>query len=759
MNEQLTPEPKGSPKILVPLLAVLLILAAGIGSYFLIRDFDNLPWINRANKNITTGYTTYTGGAIPTVAQTIANQGTIGKIENLDQLRTFLQDHATSSYSSYAYDRGEMMPTPTMGTTFNLGTADLAAPVFGLGSSEEKSQGTSYSTTNVQVKGVDEGDIVKNDGKYVYAISGNNVFIMDAYPADGAKILSTIVFDSTPQNLYLNGKYLVVYGNESNISVKPFADIIRQNSSYTFFKVFDITDKANPRQVRDLEFEGWYSNSRMIGDYVYLVTSQPTYYMTDPYPLPMILEDEQLMPVDGSIPNCNCPDIYYVDVPYQPYNFTTVTAINVIDNEEKLDSNVYLINNTENMYVSEDNIYLVYTKYLSETQLRLEVLKEAVVSRLSAADTAKINEIQSVPSHILTLEEKTVKINQIVAKYVQSLSEKTQEALEDEVDARMKQKYEDISAELEKTVIHKININKNTLTYQGSGEVTGNVLNQFSMDEKDGNLRIATTKNRTWSSFTSSENLESYNNVYVLDKNLKVVGKVEKLAKGERIYSARFMQNRAYVVTFKQTDPLYVIDLTDPKNPAVLGELKVPGFSSYLHPYDDTTLIGFGKDATDTGATQGLKLSLYDVSDVNNLKEIDTYTMGESGSTSIALDDHKAFLFDKEKELLVVPVQLNNSAGYSYNYIQGAMVFKVTKDGFTFRKRIDHSTGADQSETRKIYGYSYYDETVKRSLYINDILYTLSDRYLKMNNLTNLEEVKTVNLKAGDSGDDYTVVR
>ena len=251
--------------------------------------------------------------------------------------------------------------------------------------------------------------------------------------------------------------------------------------------------------------------------------------------------------------------------------------------------------------------------------------------------------------------------------------------------------------------------------------------------------------------------------MYVLDADLKQVGAVEKLAEGEQIYSVRFMQGRAYLVTFRQTDPLFVIDLADPTKPTVLGELKVPGFSSYLHPYSDTLLIGFGKQATDEGRVQGLKLSLFDVSDVDNLKEVDTYEMGDRGSDSIALDDHKAFLFSKDKNLLVIPVTLAEQetlGSYRNTYTHGAMVFSVDENGFTFRKQIDHSDGSDSdSNSAYYYGYSYYDTTIKRSMYIDNVLYTLSNKYLKMNGLEGLEEVKSLQLTPGESSDDFTVIR
>ena len=268
----------------------------------------------------------------------------------------------------------------------------------------------------------------------------------------------------------------------------------------------------------------------------------------------------------------------------------------------------------------------------------------------------------------------------------------------------MKAKYQDISKELEKTVIHKIAINKDKMEYKAVGEVTGSVLNQFSMDETDGKFRIATTKNQIWSQYMDEKEVQSYNNLYVLDENLRAIGSLENLAQGERIYSVRFMQNRAYMVTFQQTDPLFVIDLSNPQSPKVLGKLKIPGFSNYLHPYDDTTLIGIGKDTSEREGggvtTKGLKLSLFDVADVANPKEIDTYVMGGVGSDSIALNDHKAFLFSKEKNLLVIPVAIRESVKlneWGKLTFSGAAVFKVDKNGFELKGKIDHSDGGKTS--------------------------------------------------------------
>jgi uncharacterized secreted protein with C-terminal beta-propeller domain len=302
------------------------------------------------------------------------------------------------------------------------------------------------------------------------------------------------------------------------------------------------------------------------------------------------------------------------------------------------------------------------------------------------------------------------------------------------------------------------------LEYAATGEVTGHVLNQFSMDENGDYFRIATTKSRVWSRY-EEERIDPYSNLFVLDMDLKQIGELKNLAPGERIYSVRFMQGRAYLVTFLQTDPLFVIDLEDPKNPKVLGELKIPGFSNYLHPFDEDHLIGLGKDTdlTEWGGvrTKGVKLSLFNVADVANPKEVDTYILGDAGSDSIATRDHKAFLFSREKELLSIPVSIRESkGGGSYGKLNfvGAAVFDVTKDGFELKGRIDHSDGGRASESDYWRGYNYYDNTVRRSLYIDDTLYTFSNRYLKMNKLDDLDLVQNLRLKKTASDDDDYII-
>ena len=303
--------------------------------------------------------------------------------------------------------------------------------------------------------------------------------------------------------------------------------------------------------------------------------------------------------------------------------------------------------------------------------------------------------------------------------------------------------------DLAKTSIHRIHIEGDEIEYVASGEVPGMVLNQFSMDEYDGYFRVATTtRERT-----------SRNNVYILSMALNITGSLEGLAPGETIYSARFMGERGYVVTFKQVDPLFVIDLSDPRHPKELGYLKVTGYSDYLHPYDEHHLIGIGKETTEEGEFawyQGVKISLFDVSDVNKPEEIDKEIIGHRGTESPVLWDHKAFLFDRSRNLMVIPVSVAEidkteypegvpSWAWGRTVWQGAYVFNVTAEaGLTLKGRITHLEGLTDPE--EDYYYDWYPFSVKRSLYIGDVLYTISDARIKMNSLENLDYINEVEL-------------
>jgi uncharacterized secreted protein with C-terminal beta-propeller domain len=256
------------------------------------------------------------------------------------------------------------------------------------------------------------------------------------------------------------------------------------------------------------------------------------------------------------------------------------------------------------------------------------------------------------------------------------------------------------------TTIYKIALDGTNMVPQARRDVPGHLLNQFSLDEKDGHLRVATTK--SWQ--------DPRNAVYVLGANLTVVGCVEDLAPGERIYSCRFMGDTLYMVTFRQVDPLFVIDLSDPTSPAVVGELKVPGFSSYLHPLGEGRLLGIGME------NGSVKVSLFDVSDPTAPAELGTVLV-PGFSFSDALYDHKAVTYDETTGSLVIPVSSYDRE--CWRCTSGAYVFAVGDEHVALKGVIQPHEG----------------EYVMRAQYIGDYLYTVSDSTVYVNSLLDLSSV------------------
>jgi inhibitor of cysteine peptidase len=271
------------------------------------------------------------------------------------------------------------------------------------------------------------------------------------------------------------------------------------------------------------------------------------------------------------------------------------------------------------------------------------------------------------------------------------------------------------------TSIYRIQIQGRDLTYKAHGKVLGRELNQFSMDENGGYFRIATA---TW----LNGNPES--NLYVLDMDLATVGKLKNIAPNETLDSARFIGNRCYLSTsVVLRDPFFVIDVADPADPQILGYLKIPGFTRYLHPYDADHIIGIGKDGNN------VKLSLFDVSNVSAPTEIDNYTIEADWSDASVLRDHKAFLFSKDENLLALPIEMRYYTPYSA--WQGLYAFDITLgSGIVKRGTVSHQE----------YGVSEWDTTyyVERSCYIEDMLYTVSQRKIVICNLSDVSFVKEI---------------
>ena len=640
------------------------------------------------------------------------------------------------------------------------------------GSTPTAQGSTDFSTTNIQVEGVDEADIVKNDGKYIYTLSGNTLAIVDAYPAQNAQLVSNITIDGYAQEIYINDDKLVVLGNKNidylvsaiepkssdeNPEIATKMMPIRRSSTLAFAKTYDISDKENPKLIKTTTIDGNYHDSRMIGDTVYIIATQYTYYGNIRIPEIQTTLDEKT--------TNKTLDVYYFNVPDNSYSFTSIVSLNVKDDKKESTGKIYLLGSTRNLYVSMNNIYVTYQKQLPRTYFYEQLIEDVVMPLMPKTVTTQIEIEQTLNKSEWEKQQAT---QNIIQDYSESLDKEEQKTLEEQIEVKMEELQQRIAKETEKTIIHKIAIDNGNIEYKKTGEVSGRVLNQFSMDEYDNHFRIATTTGRV----TRAGAQTSANHIYVLDSNLKLTGALEDIAPGESIYSARFMGKKAYLVTFQKIDPLFVIDLSAHNNPKILGKLKIPGYSDYLHPYDENHIIGIGKDAKpaeegDFAWYQGVKLALFDVTDVNNPKELSVYKIGDRGTDSYALQDHKAFLFSKDKNLLVIPILLAEIDESKYadglpewaygDYIwQGAYVFNIdTKDGITLNGKITHSTEDDDTFAKSGWYYSGSIYSVKRSLYMDNTLYTISNGMIKANSLDNMDEIKAIKLPITENQNPY----
>ncbi|MDD2585616.1 MAG: beta-propeller domain-containing protein [Syntrophomonadaceae bacterium] len=562
-------------------------------------------------------------------------------------------------------------------------------------------QSSDFSETNVQVSGVDEADLVKTDGNYIYKVNQAKVIIIKAKPAEQMQVVSRINFanDFRAQELHLYGNYLVAIGTSSfspparlrsmnkmkaNIYPPP-----HYNLKKTKAIVYNIENRNQPEKIREVELDGKYLSSRRINSSLYLVSNKPiNYYQLE--------DDSMLLPsyrdtASGSeIKRVGCENIrYFPDKIYPAY--IMIAGFDIEKPEKAADIQTYL-GNGENIYTSTKNLYVAVSGY------------------------------QQMPVVI-------------------------------------QEQFNGVAPEIGQTFIYKFALSKGQVYYTGKGAVPGTILNQFSMDEHQNYFRIATTSGDIW----RNDRNTSQNNVYIMDKDLTITGKLENIAPGEKIYATRFMGDRAYMVTFRQVDPFFVIDLANPVKPQILGKLKIPGYSDYLHPYDANHIIGFGKDTIEDKGwngepqayDQGMKVALFDVTDVNNPVEMYKTVIGTRGTNSELLQNHKALLFSREKNLLAFPVTVmeQQSSGNSNSNIpkrgsfafQGAYVYNLDLvNGFQLKGRITHLTPDDYQRAGDYWHYS--DKNVERILYSGATLYTLSRNTIKAHTLPDLKYINSVNL-------------
>lgn len=540
-------------------------------------------------------------------------------------------------------------------TNTNGSAAPGATSSENMNTNADENESDDFSTTTEQVEGVSEADIVKTDGKYIYYLNDAHLSIFTADGEASALVSKTELSDAIAKDLY--GEMFIK--DDRLILLKT--NYYKNDESFVLITIYDISDPTSPKKVAESCQEGNYNSSRMVGDYIYLISNSNITISEidkdDPTTFVPVTETNgvcEAVPADS---------IYRYEQDEYTNQYTVIGAFNYKDGT--LSDTASLLGGTDNIYCSQGNIILADTTYNDN--------------------------------------------DNVEGSYSQN-----------------------------NTTVSRLEIKGGQIEYKATCEVEGTLENQFYIDEHNGYFRFVTTVTmvtQTAKSFDNSDEVyyivESFGDntsarLTVLDQNLKKTGEIKDLAKGERVYSVRFMGDIAYFVTFRQTDPLFSADLSDPKNPKILGELKIPGFSEYMYPYGDGLLLGFGRDADEsTGITRDIKLSMFNITDPANVTE-DDKTVIDGYSYSPALSDHKAMLVSSDKNLI------GFAATDNYNNVK-YLIYQYTGDGFD---RVATLTIKD--------GYNYYAMTDVRGLFIGDSFYVVSENALHVYDINTFLQVNKI---------------
>jgi inhibitor of cysteine peptidase len=595
------------------------------------------------------------------------------------QLQPFADAQEFTAYlSSAESDTGyyglslfnQAMPQAFEGADLGIPSAGLRAP----SSQTESSSPDRVSQTNVQVPGIDEPDIVKTDGQSLFYSRGQNIYplpfgaplVMEEQteskimpPQDSAQTqvvkawppteLSALTSISQSGNLLLQDNVLIIFSGDHLIA-------------------YDVSQPTGPTQkwTFDLDSQQTQVAARLYQNRIYLVTRTQV-SSSRPCPLPLTTETQNI-----TIP---CNQIYHPPVPIPVDSTFTVSTIDFQSGELNQQISFVGTQATSVVYMSPDALFITYTYYQNLFSLYSDFFSaqgQDLISQTILDRLAKLSQYD------ISVQAKLVEFQSLWQNYLNALDQDERRRIENEFANRFSDYLKANVRDLEKSGIVKISASD--LSVQATGLIPGQPLNQFSLDQYQDHLRIATT---TASMFGAGE---SVNDIYVLDSNLNISGKITDLGLTERIYSARFIQDQGYLVTFRQTDPFYVLNLSDPTNPQKVGELKIPGYSSYLHPISDDRILGVGKEGSQ------VKLSLFNVSDPANPAEAAKYLLDESWTD--VLNTHHAFLLDSDHSIFFLP---GSRGGYIFSYAN------------------------DQLQLARVVS----DVQAQRALYLNDYLYVV----------------------------------
>ncbi len=576
--------------------------------------------------------------------------------------------------------------------------------------------GVDYSTTNVQEVGVDEPDILKTDGRRIVALANEELWVVDV-AGDQPRSLGKLRFENFwPREMFLVGDRILVFGQshgEMKLAPQTLTSRHGRYSAISTLVEVDISG-STPRIKRRLHLDGEYLSSRMVDDVVRIVLQSHPTGLEWSYPSGSGLRAERRAEKENR----------------------QLIEQSTIDNWIPW----FALENARGGLIREGTLTPCEQIYHPASNSGLRMLNIITV------DLAGKQLGEELASTSVLADGQTVYSSQdnLYVGTTEWVDRAELEANEDQTsDARPSVT----------TRIHKFDIsNPNKTLYRTSGQVRGTILNQYSMSEHDGYLRVATTDHGWWSP-GGATNSESYVTVLAEGNGeMNQIGRVGDLGHGERIYAVRFLGDFATVVTFRQTDPLYTIDLSNPRLPKVLGELKILGYSAYLHPVTDTLLLGIGQDALDDGRTLGTQVSLFDISDLSDPIRIDQWHLA-GGHTEIEYNA-RAFLHWPPENLFVLPVTTHRVETPESGPFSGAVALELSGQSLTERGRLTHlktppkvhcqqwieeNEDGNEISTRHCWPEMDWRATIQRSVVIRDQIYTLSSLGLLASNLHTLE--------------------
>ena len=615
-----------------------------------------------------------------------------------------------------------------------------------------RQEGVDYSGTNNQEQGVDEADFVKTNGYNIFFVDNGVLHIMDVPEFGEIEHASTTDIQGSPVAMMLNEDNLVVVSTVSNWNI-DYDDPLQEamgwsddwygwrTNTLTKFTVFDISNSSSPEINRELYIEGYYMTAREVAGTVRTVTHT---WMNIPDLRTWISYPDDYWTVDYS--------------EEERRNMREVAALEAMEHNQQVMSDISL----------EDILPQVHERIGSE--IITHHMDGDDCSDFAAPEDALNRGYTSIFTIDLISEELDFEADHIVGNWpLVYSSQDTLIITENAWDWWWFWGHDDL---MESTNIHTFDISQpGETTYAGSGRVDGTILDQFSISEYEGVVRVATTTGQ-WGRWWMENPAPMENHVITLSHALDVdtgktrlleMGRVDGIAYNETIWSARFVEDRAYIVTFENMDPLWTIDLSNPTSPTIMGELKVPGVSTYIHPLSDDAILTIGLGPADEETGLGLdwsntRLSLFNVSNFSDPQETQTLSLspvedptdGWTWAWSEATWEHKAFQYWAPKGMLAVPLNTyrydyyydeDGHYHYEYDWVSKLMIVNITEEGMELHGEVDHSQFYD---TEEYHWWSSYN--IRRSIFMGDYIYAISHAGVTVTHLDTLEEVDALQL-------------